>query len=76
VAAHPPSNATQPYDNSGRIGSFCGKTLDNFTVGAVVIAAIYSISLELGECSQGKVVHVQNPVFSVIVFCLEVGVLM
>jgi len=58
------------------MGSFCGKALDNSTVGAVIIAAIYSASLEHGECSQGKVVHVQNTVFSVIFFCLEVGVLM
>jgi hypothetical protein len=74
VAASP-FKATQLYD-SGRIGSFCGKTLDNFTVGSVIIADTYSVSLELGECSQGKVVHLPNTVFSVIIFCLEVGVLM
>jgi hypothetical protein len=52
------------------------KTLDKVTVDAVITAAIYSVSLELGECRQGKVLHVQNTMFSVIVFCLEVGVLM
>jgi hypothetical protein len=73
---HPPFKAIHLYGTSGRIGSFCGKTLDNYTVGAVIIAAIYSVSLELGECSQGKVLHAQNTVFSVIIFCLDGGVLM
>jgi hypothetical protein len=42
-------------------------SLTTLTVGAVIISAIYSVSLEFGECSQGKVVHVHKTVFSVII---------
>jgi len=46
---HPPTKATQLYDTSGRRGSFCGKLLTTLTVGAVIISAIYSVSVESGE---------------------------